>query len=157
MVKIRRATIHDLCIIQQLGLELLKYEHERFDKTLNPEWPFSEAGAAAYLKAIEDRYVIIAFSGSNNAVGFLIGNVSVPTKGGVREIVSAHLSNLYVRESMRRQGVGKQLFEMFKEYCYECGAKSLSVTVNSANKMALDFYAAINFTPSKIILSQQLS
>lgn len=45
---IKKAELEDLKTIQQFGYQLLKYEKDNWDKSLEIDWPFSDEGKAAY-------------------------------------------------------------------------------------------------------------
>ena len=47
----RIATMADLKTVQQLGFDLLDYEHQNWDPTLETDWPFSEEGKARLSKS----------------------------------------------------------------------------------------------------------
>lgn len=154
-VEIRRATIDDLPVIQRLGAELAEFEHQNWDEDLDPKWPLSAQGAQVYQKAIEARYVIIAFS-DNDAVGYLIGDIHRPAPDAARQIITAQLNNIYIREEFRKCGVGNMLLENFKEYCKNNNVSRLTTTVIAQNTNALGFYRRQGFEPSRIILAQDL-
>ena len=154
-MNIRRATIDDLKTVQELGFELLKYEHDRWDDTLNLDWPFSEEGEANYRKAILERVTLLAEDGEKVA-GFLIGSIQKPSAGGAREIVSAQLNNIFVRDEWRGQKVGQLLADEFKKICHDENVNKISVTVNSANADAIGFYEHVGFSASRIIMSMNI-
>lgn len=154
-VVIKRAVLEDLPIVQRLGYDLLEYERQRWDNTLNPNWPFSEAGERSYKNAISERYTILAFL-DKQAVGFLIGTIQVPPAESARNTITANLNNIYVDESKRNQNIGSKLFEAFREYCQENNVETINVTVNSQNIQAIKFYEKCNFISSRIIMSNHI-
>ncbi len=154
-IKIQRATINDLNTIQQLGAELAEFEHKNWDSSLDPKWPLSAAGEQAYRKAIENRYTLIALRGEE-AIGFLIGDIQRPAAGAARQITSAHLGNIYVREKFRESSIGSKLLANFKNYCKANNASKLTTTVIAQNTNAIEFYQQQGFEPSRMILAQDL-
>lgn len=152
---IRAANSQDLKTIQQFGYQLLEYEHDNWDPTLELDWPFSEAGEAAYAKAISEKCTLIA-EADNKAIGFLIGSVKRPAPGAARSIISAQLENIFVDDEMRGHGIGEKLAHEFKKYCLKEKADAINVTVNAKNKQATRFYEKVGFLPSRIFLSQEL-
>ena len=151
-VKIRRAELDDLKEIQQFGYQLLKYEHDNWDNTLELDWPFSEQGEAAYIKAIKEKYAAIA-EVAGEPVGFLIGSVKHPDPKSARQITTAQLENIFVDKKVQGQGIGKQLAQEFKKYCLAEGVNTINVTVNSRNNQAIQFYEKIGFLPSRVFMS----
>lgn len=152
---IRRATIDDLKTVQQLGFELLKYEHDRWDDTLDLDWPFSEAGEANYRKAILERVTLLA-EDDGRAAGFLIGSIQKAAPGAARNINSAQLNNIYVRDEWRGKKVGQSLADEFKKLCEAEDVSAINVTVNSKNEAAIGFYERVGFASSRIIMSMDI-
>ena len=152
MITIRRAKIEDLATVQQLGFELLKYEHDCWDDSLDLDWPFSEAGEANYRKAILERVTILA-EDDDKAAGFLIGSIQKPAPGAARNIATAQLNNIFVREEWRGQKIGERLAEEFRQLCKAEQVELLNVTVNSQNEAAIAFYNHIGFAPSRMLMS----
>ena len=155
MITIRRAKIEDLATVQQLGFELLKYEHDRWDDSLDLDWPFSEAGEANYRKAILERVTLLA-EDEDKTAGFLIGSIQKPAPGAARNVVTAQLNNIFIREEWRGRQIGQQLAEEFKQICKAEQVEQLNVTVNSRNEDAIAFYKHIGLAPSRMFMSMKL-
>ena len=154
-ISIRRAEASDVETVQEFGSKLLNYERENYDSSLDSNWAFSNEAKAKYLDAIQNRYVTIA-EADGQPVGFLIGSITAPRAGDARQIKQANLQNLYVDESVRKAGIGKQLVENFKDYCKSENVSRLNVSVLAANKVAVDFYDAMGLKPRSLNLSQDL-
>lgn len=56
------------------------------------------------------------------------------------------LSKLYVKQSVRRQGLGKYLLDFVEEKCRSEGYDLLWLTVNRRNHGPIDFYKKLGFT-----------
>lgn len=156
MITIRRATIEDLRDVQQLGYELLKYEHDNWDESLDLQWPFSEVGETNYRKAILERVTLLV-EDDGKIAGFLIGSIQKPAEGAARKTITAQLNNIYVREEWRRQELGRKLAEEFKTVCDTEGVEQINVTVNSQNTDAIAFYERVGFVPSRIFMSMKIA
>lgn len=154
-ITIRIATMADLKTIQKLGFDLLDYERQNWDPTLDVDWPFSEEGKAGYEKAIKEKYTIIAEE-EGEPVGYLIGSVKKPIKGAARQITTAQLENIFVLRDYRRKNIGKKLFDKFLDYCEQNHVDALNVTVNAKNKTAISFYEKLGFSSSRLFLSKEL-
>lgn len=155
MIEIRRANLSDLETLRQLGYELLKFEHENYDPTLDLSWPSSEAGKETYRRAIQEKYTIIAYD-NNEPIGYLIGTIQ-PSTDGARSTANAYLNNIYVCESARHNHVGHVLIASLHQYCISQKIENINVTVISANKSAISFYEREGFLPSRLILSKKLT
>lgn len=156
MITIRHAELSDLKTLQQLGYELLKFEHDNWDPSLDLTWPYSAAGEAKYRQAILEKFTILAYD-NKNPIGYLIGTVHTPPANSARSIITASLDNIFVRESARHSGVGHQLVDSFRQHCIALGVNNINVTVNSINKNAIAFYEHENFLSSRLTLSQKLT
>jgi len=155
-ITVRIANMADLKTIQKLGFELLDFERQNWDPTLDTDWPFSEEGKANYEKAIKEKYTIIAEE-DGKPIGYLIGSIRPPIKGGARHITTAQLENIYIDSNYRRSRVGKKLFEHFASYCKKQKVDAMNVMVNAKNDNAISFYKKVGFSPSRISFSQELS
>ena len=156
MITIRRATIEDLRDVQQLGYELLKYEHDNWDESLDLQWPFSEVGETNYRKAILERVTLLV-EDDGKIAGFLIGSIQKPAEGAARKTITAQLNNIYVREEWRGQELGRKLAEEFKTVCNTGSVEQINVTVNSQNTDAIAFYERVGFAPSRIFMSMKIA
>jgi GNAT superfamily N-acetyltransferase len=92
---------------------------------------FAQPPAATCLLAVDDT-------------GALLGLASFsrlwPAAGAD---TSMWLKELFVVESARRQGLGKQLLDAVKEASAEAGCSRLEWTGDADNPLALDFYARL--------------
>ncbi len=155
MFEIRIADISDLKTLQRLGYELLRFEHDNWDSTLDLAWPYSPSGEAIYRQAILHKYTILAYL-DNNPVGYLIGTVQTPPVSSARSTITAQLNNIYVCESARHSGIGHALVDNFYQYCANHQVDNINVTVNTANQSAINFYEQEGFLPSRLILTQKI-
>ena len=155
MIRIRRAESKDLGVVQKLGYQLLETERKGWDPTLDSSWAKGEEGKKVYLDAIENKYVLLA-EDDGEAVGYLIGKIHIPPKQAARHIVLARLINIYVDGAHRHQGIGKRLFQHFREHCIEQGVNDLEVLVLAKNQNAIEFYKKQNFTPKRVAMAQKL-
>ena len=154
-ISIRKAEVSDIETIQNFGSKLLNYERENYDSSLDKDWAFSDEAKAKYLNAIQDKYVIIA-EANGQPIGFLIGDIVAPKDGDARQIKQAFLRNIYVDEEYRKSGVGKKIFEFFKEHCINEGVRRLNVSVIAGNEKAVSFYNNVGFVPRSFNLVQEL-
>ncbi|GAA1570196.1 hypothetical protein GCM10009789_24700 [Kribbella sancticallisti] len=68
----------------------------------------------------------------------------------------AELVSMFVRASLRGQGVGGRLVDAFVEWAKERGATRLHVTAYAANEAALQLYQSRGFAPLSITLANDL-
>ena len=153
---IKKAKLEDLETIQHFGYQLLLHEKDNWDNSLESDWPFSDEGKAAYTKAIQEKYTIIA-TANEKPVGYLIGSIRKPKSSDARQITTAQLENIYVDSDNRGHGIGEKLARAFQEHCISNNVDKISVTVNAKNEGAINFYKKIGLIPSRIILSQSIT
>ena len=72
------------------------------------------------------------------AAGYL---ALVPDPAGRR----MQLSKIYVKESLRRTGLGRQMVALAEQRCRETGCTELWLTVNRHNATAIAFYERLGF------------
>ena len=149
-VIIRKASLEDLSIIQQLNNSLFKLEKENYDSTLVNDWPLSEEGKEYFLDLINNHYVIVAEL-DNNVVGYLAG--SIEEKGSYVEIQYGEINNMFIDDKYRGNGIGKLLINNFKEYCKSKEISNIKVVASYKNKNAIEFYRKNGFEEFDITLT----
>lgn len=152
-VNIRKATINDLESIKKLNKKLFELEYDNFDDSLNIEWPLSENGTDYYKDAINNSYSIIAEI-EGQVIGYLIGSIN--TELDYNTTKQAELDNMYVEEEYRKLGIGKLLFNNFKEECKRNSINELKVTASYKNKNAINFYIKNGFEEADLTLKQKI-
>ena len=93
---IRTATLADLKTIQEFNHALCKKEHEEYDPTINPDYPFSPEGEAYFRSKIEseDSLALIAEI-DGKPVGYLVGEI-LPSEDYRTPIKMAEVENMYI-------------------------------------------------------------
>lgn len=139
---IRRATIKDLKIIQQLNNELFELELENFDKYLIKDWPLSAEGAEYFRNAINESFVVVAEI-DNKIVGYLLGEeCNIP----YYKFRIAELCNMCIAKDYRKQGIGNMLYKEFEKFYKEIGINHFIVTASFKNESAKAFYKKMGFS-----------
>ena len=94
-IAIRKATIDDLIIIQELNNGLFELEKENYDSTLTRNWPLTDEGKEYFTDLINNSYVIVAEL-DNNIVGYLTGSIN--EKGTYEEIQYGEINNMFIKD-----------------------------------------------------------
>jgi ribosomal protein S18 acetylase RimI-like enzyme len=68
----------------------------------------------------------------------------------------AEVTELYVEESARRQGVGRALMATAGRLAREAGAEEITLLTNTENEAALRFYHALGFELADVSLVKRL-
>jgi len=67
----------------------------------------------------------------------------------------AYIDEICIKETFRRQGLGKILFEYIYNLVKNKGAESLELGVWSFNKVALEFYKAMGMVEKNIRMEKK--
>jgi len=59
-MEIKKAKLEDLKTLQDLNAKLFEKEHEEYDKTLDPDWPYSEEGKKYFEERIKNGCTLLA-------------------------------------------------------------------------------------------------
>jgi GNAT superfamily N-acetyltransferase len=155
-VIIERATIADLEIIQKFNNKLCTKENREFDKTINPDYPFSKVGEEYFKTRIESANgcALIAKE-SGVAVGYLVGVIIEPDDYRTIESM-AEVENMLVQEFMRGKGVGGKLMKQFESWCTEKKVQIIRIVASAANNDAIKFYKKNGSKEVSLVLEKEL-
>jgi len=115
-LNIRKATLEDVEIIQNLNNLLCKYEVENGYDTYIDDWSLSETSAEYFRNLIQDQFVIVAEI-EREIIGYLAGSIYNNETYSYYEGKTAELENMFVKEEFRKYGVGTKLVNTFVEWC----------------------------------------
>jgi len=156
MITMREAIEDDFDRLMELKL-LAKEEEFRLSATLRPPSETREH-YARYLRqdlADENRAVFIAEEGGQIAGVILAKTICVlpihrlPTRG--------YMSNLYVRESFRKRGIGEKLVRCGLTWLTERGVPLVSVEIHTANPASLALHRKLGFEDHTVKMTRRLS
>jgi ribosomal protein S18 acetylase RimI-like enzyme len=155
-ITIRTATLEDLKNIQDLHHKLCIKEADEFDPTVNKEYPLKEEGRKYFEGRItkDDSCAFMAMK-DGEAVGYLVGGI-VKEDDYRNNIKIAEVENMYVLESHRSKGIGKNLFEEFIKWAKESGAERVMVVASAQNDRAIEFYEREGFEKYDIVLEKEI-
>jgi GNAT superfamily N-acetyltransferase len=155
-VEIRKATLKDLSIIQDLNLMLFKKEYKEYDKSLNLNWTKGKEGTIYFKKRITDKdsCALVAVV-EGKIVGYRVGAILKPEAYRILPNY-AEAENMFVLPEYRSKGIGTKLLKEFLKWCKAKGSKRVKLVVDSRNKKALDFDRRIGFKDYSIILEKEI-
>ncbi len=142
-IVIKKATLDDLETVQNLNHQL--FEHDLvFEPALNMNWPYEKSGKDFFTRAItdDDKCCFVALDG-DEIVGYLAG--SVKSGQDYEEGIVAELDNTLVLDNYRGHGVGRKLFDEFKNWAISKKVDRLYVSAYFDNSDAVAFYHAVGF------------
>jgi len=152
-IKIEKATLADLSDIQVLNNGLFELELANFDPNLIPGWPLSDEGKNYFTNMIENNFVLVAKDDAK-VVGYFAGTIGITeiyTKGALAE-----MDNMFILDAYRRQGIGKQFFDIFVAECKKQNISAIRATASYKNKAAITSYEKWGFGPKNITLNFDL-
>lgn len=155
-IEIRKATISDLKFIQELNHKLFLKEYEEYDKALICDWPFGEEGTEYFKERIEkDNGCALVAVADGKAVGYMVG--AILKRERYRNISKfAELENTLVLTEHRSKGIGKKLYEKFKEWCKSKNVQKICVEPTAQNTRAIEFYRKHGFKDYSLVLETDL-
>jgi L-amino acid N-acyltransferase YncA len=136
---IRDATVDDLPEILAMISELAEYE-----KALDEVRVSEEQLRDALFGPRPAAYAHIAESPDGAVVGYSVWFLNFSTWRGVHGI---YLEDLYVRQSARGGGYGKELLTELARTCVQRGYQRLEWSVLKWNRPSIDFYEALGARP----------
>ncbi len=113
-------------------------------------------GYATGLLNRKDTLTLVADAGDGELAGYLIASKQrkPPIYSHTR---IAYLSDVFVREDFRRQGILKEFVDELKAWCDREGITAIDVMLFTSNQVARDIYAAMGFEDYRIVMRQTLS
>jgi len=98
----------------------------------------------------KNNYLYTLYDG-DDAVGmiWMRANVDRPTNDGF-------ILELYVEESQRGKGYGKQIMLLIEEKARELGLKAIGLHVFGSNKIAQNLYKAVGYEVTSVNMSKTL-
>lgn len=146
-VRVRRATLKDAAALYLQWTELRRY-NASIDPRVVPV-PVDADDFAAGLKDVLARDTSVAFvaEADGEITGFISGGVERNHPDRLPEM-HATVGYLWVAQSARRKGIGRQLFAAVCDWARgREGISHLEMTVLSADQEAAAFWRSMGFSP----------
>lgn len=135
-------------------------EHERaMAPELKPGHEIGDSYTADLLRSVAaQRGAILLARASGETIGFACAWVEVEDDPLLREEARPHayVSDLFVVDTWRRQGVARLLMDALEVRLRRGGCRRIRVCSKAGNVMALDCYAAMGYRPYEVIFSKSL-
>lgn len=95
-----------------------------------------------------------------NVIGIIAGYIEpkdeedkLTNRCPIRGIVT----DLFIEEPYRHNGIAKTLFSKIEKFFYSCGCEFVIVNVFAPNKSAFDFYTSIGYTMRNIEMQRRIN
>ncbi|MEO8905334.1 MAG: GNAT family N-acetyltransferase [Polyangiaceae bacterium] len=155
-VTVRAAEAQDLPAIAELAGQLVR-QHYGFDAQRFMLIPNVEAGYAHFFagELSNPDTLILAAELAGAVVGYAYARLE---ERDWNALLDAHgaLHDIFVNESVRRQGVARRLVEAVRERLRAKGAPRLVLHTASKNHTAREFFAALGFRQTMTELTCEL-
>ena len=155
-INIRKATMNDLSVIQDLNHELFMWDYPN-DKALNTNWPYEKAGEYYFrdkINGVEGVCYVVESDGQ--VVGYVAGKVNKEIDKR-DTLLRSELENIYIKPEFRGSGVGKKLTDHLISWSKELGAQNMTVSAYHNNEGAIGFYKECGFNLYAVTLEKTLS
>ncbi len=155
-VVIRPAEARDLQDIGVLAGKLVRQHHE-FDASRFMLIPNVEAGYARFFASqlSDPEVVILAAEYEGAIVGYAYARLEPRDWNALLDACGA-LHDIFVADSVRRQGVARRLVEEVRARLRDRGAPRLVLHTASKNATARTFFASLGFRETMIELTAEL-
>ena len=151
-ISLRKATIADMKIIQNLNNELFEFEMNGNFSDANEyveNWAFEENTGRYFANLIENQFVYLAETG-DQVVGFLIGSIYPEDCVSNVKGKTAELENMFIAKQYRNLGIGSMLEDAFIKWCKQQGVKRIVVTTETNNQDAISFYNKLGYKEKSV-------
>lgn len=153
MNMIRKATLDDYDVIKHFEEELLKIHRERRPDIFDDGDPLHYD---MYRSQLNDKRFIILVYEEDEVVGYICASLFEYRNALLKPIRGYHISDLFVEEKRRRNGIGRELIKALKEKAKAEGIDRIELMVWTFNKEALAFYEKLGFSCKNYTLEQLL-
>ena len=151
---VRIGTVDDLRAVGQLWHELNDYHH-----TVGLNFPADDSVVAEWISSFErtlGRFSFLWVAEQESVVrGFLLGRLK-RTPAYLGGVMVGEISDLYVGEDLRGQGIGRQLVDAAIEKFKELNVHSIEVQIMTQNITGLAFWNSLGFQNNVILVRRML-
>ncbi|RJO61559.1 GNAT family N-acetyltransferase [candidate division WS5 bacterium] len=153
VMKIRKAKPNEWDKIQELNHKLFLYEDENLGHVWNTDWPFEKESLDYYKKLPSSKeHLAVVCEEEGKVVGYLVGLLEKDASIYKNTKRVASLEHMFVEKEYRQRGIGRKLFEFFKEWAKENRAEKIKVGVLYNNEKTIRFYKELGFEDFSLML-----
>jgi GNAT superfamily N-acetyltransferase len=134
-ISFRLAQPSDAELLMEFIQEFYEYDQHPFD---------DYTVRSALLKLLSDEPLgrVWLIQDTNEAIGYIVLTFGYSLEYRGRD---AFIDEFYIRESHRRQGVGRKTIQFVEEVCPSLGIQALHIEVERNNTAAQRFYRKVEF------------
>lgn len=157
---IRRGEINDLIEVQRLN-QLLFIDEEKYTDKHNKEWSYKPEAVEHFTSRLTGKGIVFVLvynddiTNNKVIVGYLAGTSYNHWKHRHDNQIGL-IETMYIEESHRRKGWGRQLVEAFYKHGKSLGINTFRVETLYNNVEALAFYRKLGLSDFSICLETDL-
>ncbi|MDR2902107.1 MAG: GNAT family N-acetyltransferase [Lactobacillales bacterium] len=151
---IRRAKKEEWIEIQRLNQKLFDHEIERFDKSLDPDWPQNNAACFQDVVSADD-FLVLVCDIQGKIVGYMTAELR-PAAYYRKPRTLVEINNIFIEADCRHQNIGGKFMAAALEWAKEKEADLLTVTASAGNESAISFYKKNGFVPYNVTLEKMV-
>ena len=154
-VLIRKASVSDLSVLQQMSAELIDSDNRFNEARMLREWSLGEEGKKYLLRRIRGKKgICLVAEVEGNIVGYITGGESEIQKW--RPFRRIEIDNLFVRQSYRNQRIGSILMDAFITWAKSRGIEKVFLHVMAGNQESIRFYENKFFKKFNFVLEKDI-
>ena len=147
---IRFATEQDIPRLGDLLRQVCLVHHNGRPDIFNVGRKYTDEELVELLKDTT-RPILVAVDEQDVVLGYCFCVYQQPAPGGaLKPVKTLYIDDLCVDETIRGQGIGRQLYAAAVEMAREQGCYNVTLNVWSCNPTALRFYESLGMKPQKI-------
>ena len=151
-ITIRRAAAEDIDSVLSMWVKLMGM-HRLFGDTYTCRKDAAKV-MKKHLKTLPKKRntLLLVAEVDRKLCGYAIAEISrrPPIYKERKELI---ISDIFIKKSMREQGVGKKLMEAVLDWTSKKGIKLISLQVDAKNKDAIKFYSECGFTTYRHVMT----
>ncbi len=151
---IREGRLKDRESVVQLWTELTDLHVEISTIEMNMVENSEKIIREFYERSVRSRKrMILVAENDEHICGYLLGSIQKrpPTS---KETHMAHITDVYLRDELRRKGIGREMIMVFRKWVESKGITLITLDVVPENEQALEFYKSLGF--KTVLLHQHL-
>lgn len=153
---IRRAEEKDIKSISNLLSQVCLVHHDGRPDIFKIGRKYSEKELLSMLSD-ESRPILVSTDENDEVMGYCFCIFQQYKDNSVlTDIKTLYVDDLCVDESLRRSGIGRELYEAALKLAKESGCYNLTLNVWSCNPSAMRFYEAQGLVPQKVCMEKIL-
>ena len=154
---IRKATERDIPAINKLLHQVLEVHYNgRPDIFKSGTAKYSDEKLSALLKT-PTAPIFVAVDEKDRVMGYAFCQYRVIKDSPfIQDVKYCYIDDICVDKNLRKQGIGRQLYEYVKTQAPKDGCTEIRLNVWCLNESAIRFYQKLGLTPLSMIMEQKI-